>query len=62
MIAVFSFLSFEEFFTVSNARNIALAELENVEAAIGATVEEFVAWIGDIPTPEGDHGRHRATD
>lgn len=27
--------------------DIALAELENMEAAIGATVEEFVAWIGD---------------
>ena len=27
--------------------DLALAELENVEAAIGADLEEFVAWIGD---------------
>jgi hypothetical protein len=27
--------------------DLALAEVENVEAAIGADLEEFVAWIGD---------------
>ncbi len=27
-----------------------------------AAYAAFVAWIGDIPTPEDDRGRHRATD